>query len=314
MLQLSWFLLVASLLLVLTSLGCYMAAFAKSGKAAKAARQAAYVGAGGPPTELPADDMDEADSARPGWTGGQVPTHGLAHYGTAIVRLSLVTLLGSLVTRAIYTGHGPFANQYEFSVAFATGMVGAYVYFEYKYRVRTLALLILPVVSALLLYAMLVGDSPIPLVPALQNNLLLSAHVAVAIVAYGAFAVSFAAAALFLLRPWLGRFKLPKNELLEEIAYRAVLIGFPLDTMVVILGALWAEVAWGSYWSWDPKETASLLTWFIYGAYLHARVVRGWKGKRAAWLLIAGFGAVVFTFFGNLFFGGLHSYSGIPQK
>ena len=77
-------------------------------------------------------------------------------------------------------------------------------------------------------------------------------------------------------------------------------------------GALfWADVAWGSYWSWDPKETASLVTWLIYGAYLHARVVRGWRGDRAAWLLVVGFGAVLFTYFGNLFFGGLHSYGGL---
>jgi ABC-type transport system involved in cytochrome c biogenesis permease subunit len=79
--------------------------------------------------------------------------------------------------------------------------------------------------------------------------------------------------------------------------------------MVVILGAVWADVAWGSYWSWDPKETASLLTWLVYGAYLHARVVRGWRGRRAAWLLMLGFACVLFTFFGNLFFGGLHSYA-----
>ena len=102
--------------------------------------------------------------------------------------------------------------------------------------------------------------------------------------------------------------------MLEDISYRAILIAFPLDTMVIILGALWADVAWGSYWSWDPKETASLFTWLIYGAYLHARVVRGWHGKRAAWLLLAGFGAVLLTFFGNLFFGGLHSYSGVEQQ
>jgi ABC-type transport system involved in cytochrome c biogenesis permease subunit len=80
-----------------------------------------------------------------------------------------------------------------------------------------------------------------------------------------------------------------------------------------VLGAVWAEQAWGTYWSWDPKETASLVTWLIYGAYLHARVVRGWRGRRAAWLLMLGFGAILLTFFGNLFFGGLHSYSGVPE-
>jgi ABC-type transport system involved in cytochrome c biogenesis permease subunit len=81
--------------------------------------------------------------------------------------------------------------------------------------------------------------------------------------------------------------------------------------LVIILGAVWADTAWGRYWGWDPKETASLITWLIYGGYLHARAVHGWHGGRSAVLLVAGFAAVLFTYFGNLFFGGLHSYSGL---
>ena len=98
-------------------------------------------------------------------------------------------------------------------------------------------------------------------------------------------------------------------DLLDEIGYRAVVIAFPLLTIMIILGAIWADIAWGRYWSWDPKETAALVTWLIYGAYLHARVVRDWRGSKAAWLLILGFAAILFTYFGNLFFGGLHSYA-----
>ena len=233
----------------------------------------------------------------------------LALYGTHFTRLALVFLTACLVLRTIAVGHGPFSNQYEFSVAFGWGMIAAYVYFEHRYHVRTIALLILPLTAGLLLYAMSVGATANPLVPALQNNLLLTIHVAVAIVAYGAFSVSFAAAALYLIQPEEGRRGLPKPALLDEIGYRAVIIGFPLLTLVVVLGAVWAEIAWGTYWSWDPKETASLLTWLVYGAYLHARVARGWVGRRAAWLLIAAFGCVLLTFFGNLFFGGLHSYA-----
>jgi len=123
--------------------------------------------------------------------------------------------------------------------------------------------------------------------------------------------VAFAAAILHLIQPEGGRRGLPKPELLDEIGYKAVVIGFPFLTLTIVLGAVWADVAWGSYWSWDPKETASLVTWLIYGAYLHARVVRGWRGNRAAWLLVLGFAATLFTYFGNLFFGGLHSYSGL---
>ena len=97
------------------------------------------------------------------------------------------------------------------------------------------------------------------------------------------------------------------------IVVQAVMIGFPFLTLTIVLGALWAEVAWGRYWGWDPKETASLVTWLIYGGYLHARVVRGWRGERSAALLLVGFAAVLFTYFGNLFFGGLHSYAGLGQ-
>ena len=150
-----------------------------------------------------------------------------------------------------------------------------------------------------------------PLVPALQNNLLLTVHVATAIVAYGSFTIAFAAALLFLIQPETGRWGLPKPQVLDEIGYRAIVVGFPFLTLTIVLGALWADIAWGSYWSWDPKETASLVTWFIYGAYLHARVMRGWRGRNAAILLLIGFGATLFTYFGNLFFGGLHSYSGL---
>jgi ABC-type transport system involved in cytochrome c biogenesis permease subunit len=196
-------------------------------------------------------------------------TASIGRYATILGWLGFILLGASLVFRTIATGHGPFSNMYEFSVAFAWGILGAYYWFEHKYRQRILALIALPVALALLFYALSIpaGSNIEPLVPALQNNLLLSVHVATAIVAYGSFTIAFAAA--------------------------------------------WADVAWGRYWGWDPKETASLVTWFIYGAYLHARVVRGWRGRNAAILLLVGFGATLLTYFGNLFFGGLHSYSGL---
>lgn len=238
---------------------------------------------------------------------------GLGTYGTLLTWLAFAFLTASLIFRTIHTGHGPFANMYEFSVAFAWGTLGGYLYFERKYRQRVLALIALPVALGMMLYATTIPATAEPLVPALQNNLLLSVHVAVAIVAYGTFSVAFGAAVLHLIQPAEGRRGLPKPELLDEIGYRAVVIGFPFLTLVIVLGAVWADVAWGAYWSWDPKETASLVTWLIYGAYLHARVVRGWRGDKAAWLLVVGFAATLFTYFGNLFFGGLHSYSGLNQ-
>ena len=305
-------------------------------------------------------------------------TAAIGRYATMLGWLSTIALGAGLVFRAIATGHGPFANMYEFSLAFAFGVLLAYMYFERKYHQRILALVAMPVALAMMAYASTIPPTIEPLVPALQNNLLLTVHVAVAIVAYGSFAMAFAASMLYLLQTndapiivaglvlgvvgavigavlgaanivtaglvggllggaTLGlsialvpgvlwglvfrgssdatdsgaRWGLPKPQVLDEIGYRAVVVGYPFLTLTIILGAVWANTAWGTYWSWDPKETASLLTWLVYGAYLHARVVRGWRGQRAAWLLILGFEATLFTYFGNLFFGGLHSYSGL---
>jgi len=309
MLKLSQYSLIASLMLVVLALVCYTLVLTLK----KSVRQApvkalASVGARGGVDD---DDDDDVDDGERGTVAPAVTARprALAAYGTHFTRLALVFLTACLVFRTIAVGHGPFSNQYEFSVSFGWGMIAAYVYFEHRYHVRTIALLIHPITAGLLLYAMSVGATANPLVPALQNNLLLTIHVAVAIIAYGAFAVSFAAAVLYLIQPEEGRRGLPKPALLDELGYRAVIIGFPLLTLVVVLGAVWAQIAWGTYWSWDPKETASLLTWLVYGAYLHARVARGWVGRRAAWLLVAGVASVLLTFFGNLFFGGLHSYA-----
>jgi cytochrome c-type biogenesis protein CcsB len=303
MLKLAQYSLLASVMVVCLALVCYILVLALGRSVRREpVKEHALVGAG----------VGSSGGAAGGSTSPAVVApapRSLAAYGTYFTWLALVFLTASLVFRAIYTGHGPFANQYEFAVAFGWGMMAAYVYFEHQYHVRTIGLLILPITAALLIYAMTVGDTAIPLVPALQNNLLLSIHVALAIIAYGAFSVAGACGVLYLIQPEGGKQGLPHPAKLDEISYRAIIIGFPLLTMVVILGAVWADVAWGTYWSWDPKETASLLTWLVYGAYLHARVVRGWRGRRAAWLLMLGFACVLFTFFGNLFFGGLHSYA-----
>jgi cytochrome c-type biogenesis protein CcsB len=240
-------------------------------------------------------------------------TAEIGRYATLLGWLAFAFLGASLVFRAIATGHGPFSNMYEFSIAFAWGILGTYLWFERKYHQRVLALVVFPVALGLLWYALQIpnGADVAPLVPALQNNLLLSVHVATAIVAYGSFTIAFAAALLYLIQPEGGRWGLPKPAVLDEIGYRAIVVGFPFLTLVIVLGAVWADVAWGRYWGWDPKETASLVTWFIYGAYLHARVMRGWRGNKAAILLIVGFAATLLTYFGNLIFGGLHSYSGL---
>jgi cytochrome c-type biogenesis protein CcsB len=291
MLQLSQYFFIAGLVSVALALVCYVLVFA-SVRVARMRPALAGADTGGTTV-----DVEGAESSN------------LAAFGTLTTWLAFGFLTGALVFRTLETHHGPFANMYEFSIAFAWGSLLAYLFFLQRYRQWILGVVVLPIALAMLLYATTIPSTADPLVPALQNNLLLTVHVAVAIIAYGAFAVAFAAAILFIIQPKEGSRRLPNPELLDEISYRGALIGFPFLTLVIVLGALWAEVAWGRYWSWDPKETASLVTWLICGAYLHARVVRGWRGKRAALLLMAVFAAVLFTFFGNLFFGGLHAYA-----
>jgi len=264
---------------------------------------------------LRAARMQTAGGPRVGFFGTRTAygprTASIGQYGTILGWLALVFLIAWMVFRTAATGHGPFSNMYEFSVAFALGILAVYYWIERRYNQKILALVALPVALLLMLYATTIPATVEPLVPALQNNLLLTTHVAVAIVAYGSFTVGFGAALLYLIQPAGGRWGLPKPDVVDEIGHKAVVVGFPFLTLVIVLGAIWADVAWGRYWSWDPKETASFVTWLVYGAYLHARVTRGWRGQRTALLLVVGFAATLFTYFGNLFFGGLHSYSGL---
>ncbi|MBI4201285.1 MAG: cytochrome c biogenesis protein CcsA [Chloroflexi bacterium] len=239
-----------------------------------------------------------------------VPSGVLGQTATIFAWNGAVFLLLSLLFRSIVAGRGPFSNMYEFTVAFAAGVAFAYLIVEARTGLRNLGAVVLPIAAVLLWYASTVPNQIAPLVPALQNNLLLTVHVSVAIVSYGFFAVSFGAALLYLLRRWTGATP-AALEALDQIGYRAVLVGFPAMALVIILGSIWAETAWGRWWGWDPKETASLVTFLLYAGYLHARIFRGWQGTKSAALLVLGFVAVFFTFFGNLFFGGLHSYSGM---
>lgn len=258
------------------------------------------------PVETPATSV-----AEPAGTSGkkQGKLGGLALYATAFTTIAFVLVGAYLVMRMKLAGHGPFANQHEFAVSFVFGILGAYLVVEYFYKIRALSLAVLPIASVLTIYAMTLNTEVEPLIPALQNSLLLTLHVGFAIAAYGAACVSCGAAIMYLLYPRLKWRFLPKQEVFDEIGYKAATVTFPLLTVMIVLGAVWADTAWGRYWGWDPKETAALVTWLTYGAYLHARVTRGWQGKRSAWLLLVGFATVLFAYFGNHFFGGLHSYA-----
>ncbi len=232
----------------------------------------------------------------------------------------------AIIFRAINAGHLPLTNGYEFLIAFAWGIVSLYLWFEYRYRLKTVALFILPIAWFILAYVSV--EMPVdqrytiaPLMPALKSNWL-SVHVATAILSYGAFALSFGLASIYLIKEYFKRQParnlkfsgfiscMPAMELLDELSYRFITFGFFLLSMVIVSGAIWAEQAWGSYWSWDPKETWSLITWLIYGACLHARHTYDWKGRRSLVLAVIGFAAVLFTFFGvNYLLPGLHSYA-----
>lgn len=248
------------------------------------------------------------------------PWRGFAgRAGSLLAALTAGFLLLSIAARWQAAGYAPWSDMYEFTVAFAAGISVFYAIFERAYRrrraTRALGALAMPVVLAMLVVAAIFFPADIqPLVPALQNSDLLAAHVAAMVLAYGALSISFAAGVLYLVQGGeRNRFaRLPRARALDEVAYKSVMVGFPLLALGIALGAYWANSAWGRYWGWDPKETSALVTWLIYGIYLHTRGLRGWAGARSAVVLVIGFAAVLFTYFAvNLWVSGLHSYAGV---
>jgi cytochrome c-type biogenesis protein CcsB len=214
-------------------------------------------------------------------------------------------------------GYAPLSNMYESMVFFGWTIGGIYLAVEYLYKNRTIGALAAPLACLALAYAALGPDSSIqPLIPALQSNWLI-AHVITCFLGYAAFAVALAVSIMYLATSRSDRGKdrqtslrIPSGEFLDELTHQLVMFGFLFLTVGIITGAVWAKQAWTKYWSWDPKETWSLITWFIYAALLHFRMMRGWRGKRIAIISIIGFCAVLFTYFGvNYWLAGLHSYA-----
>jgi cytochrome c-type biogenesis protein CcsB len=221
-------------------------------------------------------------------------------------------LLASMVVRGVIVGRGPWGNLFEFSVAFATSILFGYIVLGRRYPIASIAFIPVGVALTLALYASSLPHEINPLVPALQNPPLITVHVGLAVVSYGIFATSFAAGIGYLIQGKADRFSwLPSHRVLDSVAYRAVIIGFPIFATMIILGSWWASIAWSRYWGWDPKETAALVTWLVYAIYLHARNQRAWAGRPAALLLVVGFAMVLVTYSGSLWFTGLHAYSGL---
>ena len=231
-----------------------------------------------------------------------------------IVAAAFAFHTAALVTRGIGAGRLPMTNQYEFATSFAWGICACYLVFLWRYKFRALGVFVTPVIFLIIGYAAMQSREVRELMPALRSNWL-AIHVSSAIISYGAFGVSFAVSLMFLLRQKMSNSAfwqehIPEENRLDLISYRAVSLGFLFLTFVMISGAIWAERAWGSYWSWDPKETWSLITWIIYAIYLHLRISRGWKGKSAALFAVIGFICVIFTYIGvNTFLPGVHSYA-----
>ncbi len=206
-------------------------------------------------------------------------------------------------------GHAPLSNLYESLVFFAWTILLALLLVWRKFRNDVIVFVGMPIVFIVMASTFLIDSQIRPLIPALQSNWLV-AHVFTCFLGYAGFAVSFVAAVLLLIvRSWENPPSFfPKKALLDEIVYRSILVGFPLLSLGIITGAAWADHAWGAYWSWDPKETWSLITWMVYAGFLHARLTRGWSGGKTAILSVIGFAAVMFTYFGVNYLPGLHSY------
>ncbi len=253
------------------------------------------------------------------WLG--VKSNILGKFATALTIIGFAGNTVVLVARTVIAQRLPLSNGYEFILTFCWGILAVYLFAEFRYKLRALGSFVMPIPFLLLVFiVMKMGPDErvaqaIP--PALKSQWL-TFHVVTAMLSYGAFAISFGLGLMYLLKTRQGvtnqkdglisRF--PAAEILDDLAYKVIGFALPLLTLVIITGAIWADYAWGTYWSWDPKETWSLITWIIYTGYVHARLMYGWKGKRAAWMAVLGFVAVIFTFFGvNYLLPGLHSYA-----
>lgn len=268
-----------------------------------------------------------ADSAAPGVVE-QAPQRPIdervGRAGLSVVYLGIGLLLACLVLRGLATLRVPWGNMYEFiNLTCLCGLVaGAVVLRRPQYRPLWVFLL-LPVLILLTVSGRWLYTNAAPVMPALQSYWL-PIHVSVVSLGSGVFLVAGIASILFLLRtsrlgdpdtesaPARLVRRFPDAQTLDRIAYRTTIFAFPVFGFGVIFGAIWAEEAWGRYWGWDPKETVSFVAWVIYAAYLHARSTAGWRDRKAAWINVAGFVAMVFNlFFVNLVTVGLHSYAGV---
>jgi len=250
---------------------------------------------------------------------------GLGKGATGLTWAVLATQTAAIILRWVESyqlgiGHAPLSNLYESLIFFAWTIALIYLLLELKTKSKTIGVFATPFAFLSMAYASFSPNMNTriqPLLPALQSNWLI-AHVMTCFLGYAAFAVSCSLSIMYLIKKSNsastasgkeGLSFFPDLRTLDDLIYQTIVIGFLLLTVGIATGSIWAHSAWGTYWSWDPKETWSLITWLVYAAFLHARMMKGWHGRRIAWLSIIGFGCVLFTYFGvNFILSGLHSY------
>ena len=223
----------------------------------------------------------------------------------------------TLIIRYHEGGYLPLTNLYESVSFFAWAILLVYLVIDYRYGIAVLGAFVSPIVLTLVVIGVALPKRIIPLHPALMSYWL-PIHAICAFLGDAVFALTCCVGIMYLIQEHQIKSKkttglmrrLPSLEVLDEVNYRSLTVGFPLMTVGIVTGSVWASYAWGSYWSWDPKETWSLVTWILYAVLLHQRLAMGWRGKKAALMAIIGFVSVLFTFLGvNLVLEGLHSYA-----
>ncbi|MFQ6132374.1 MAG: c-type cytochrome biogenesis protein CcsB [Armatimonadota bacterium] len=232
----------------------------------------------------------------------------VGHVAAGAAWLGVVLHAVALILRGVAAGRMPFTSGYEFASCFAWGIAASYVVVELALKRQAMGAFVLPIAVVVMLYGRQFGAEVQDRLPALKNDLWLTIHVATAIIAYGVLAVSAGTAIMHLIARSAKPAWLPDADWLESATYKVIAFGFPFLTLVVITGAIWADVAWGRPWSWDPKETASLIAWIFYALYLHVRLMAGWKGTGTAVFALVAFVAVIFCYVGPNYIEGLHSY------
>jgi cytochrome c-type biogenesis protein CcsB len=236
-----------------------------------------------------------------------------------LVTQTIALLLRWKTSYDLGMGHVPLANLYESMIFFAWAIILIYLIIEWRTKSKILGVFVVPLAFLAMAYASIapgISNRIEPLIPALQSNWL-TTHVVTCFMGYAAFTIAFGCGLISLLknmgnsdaeRPAGFPGKLPALETLDALIYQSVALGFVFLTIGIMTGSIWAHYAWGSYWSWDPKETWSLITWLIYAIMLHSRYVRGWRGLRMAVFALIGFACVLFTYLGVNYLPGLHSY------